>query len=54
MKGYRTYTGLAITLFGVLGLTKYITTEELNNVVQLVFEVAGILLSVYGRYQATK
>lgn len=54
LKGYRTYTGLAVALFGVLGLTQYITTEELDKVLRLIFEVAGILFAAYGRYQATK
>lgn len=54
MSGYRTYTGLVITLLATLGFTKYISTEEMNQTVQLVAQLAGIALAVYGRSQVEK
>lgn len=54
LQGYRTYIGLAITLAGVLGATKYISTEEMENTAKLTVELIGIAIAIYGRYKATK
>ena len=54
MNGYKTYSGLAITLLAVLGATKYISPEEMEQVVELVVALVGIALAVYGRSQAGK
>ena len=54
LKGYKTYLGLAIALAGVLGLTQYVSPEEMERTASLVTELGGIALAVYGRYVATK
>lgn len=54
LQGYKTYIGLLVTLFGVLGLTKYVAPEDLDKALQLTFELLGIALAAYGRYKATK
>lgn len=50
MKGYKTYIGLVVALSGVLGITKYITPENLESVIRMSFEIGGILFAAYGRY----
>lgn len=50
MQGFKTYAGLLVALAGVLGLTKYITPENLENVIRMSFEIGGILFAAYGRY----
>jgi len=50
MQGFKTYIGLAVALAGVLGLTEYITPENLENVIRMSFEIGGILFAAYGRY----
>lgn len=55
MKGYKTYTGLIVTLMGIIGIAKYFgTTEELSNVINALFEIVGLIFAAYGRYRATK
>ena len=54
MTGKKTYAGLVIALAGVLGLTKYIAPAELETVFRMVFEIAGIALAAYGRYDREK
>ncbi len=49
IEGKKTYIGLAVTLFGVLGLTAWITPTETEALWKAVFEIVGIGLAVYGR-----
>ena len=49
MQGFKTYAGLLVALAGVLGLTKYITQENLESVIRMSFEIGGILFAAYGR-----
>lgn len=52
LEGKKTYIGLAVALIGVLGLTNYITPDETEQAMSLIFELAGILIAVYGRFVA--
>lgn len=49
LEGKKTYIGLGVTVFGLLGLTAYITPAETEQLWTLIFELAGIALAVYGR-----
>ena len=49
VKGKKTYTGIIVTLVGVLGLSDFITAEETANTINQVLELVGIALAVYGR-----
>lgn len=52
LQGKKTYIGLALTLYGVLGISEYITPQETANVLNKIFELIGIAIAVYGRYSA--
>lgn len=52
MEGKKTYIGLAITVLGILGFGEIISEGELTAVVDAVLQLAGIALSVYGRFVA--
>lgn len=52
LNGYKTYTGLFITLLGVIGLSGIISVEELNRGIELTISLVGIFISAYGRYAA--
>lgn len=54
MKGYKTYTGIALIVLGWLGLSQYVTDSELNLAVDNLLQFAGTLLAIYGRYKAGK
>lgn len=55
MEGYRTYAGIIITILGTIGIAeKFGGTEQLTNFVDAVFQLAGIVLSIYGNYKAHK
>lgn len=49
MDGKKTYVGLLVTLFGVLGISRYISPEELEKTINLLIELVGIGIAVYGR-----
>ncbi len=54
LKGYRTYIGLLITLLGVIGYGSLISEAEANQTINLVTELIGLGIAVYGRFQATR
>jgi len=49
LEGKKTYIGLVVALIGVLNLTKYISPEEAEHAMKLIFELIGIAIAVYGR-----
>ena len=52
LDGKKTYVGLAITLLGVLGLGNLISEGEANQAVDLVIQLVGLVVAVYGRVKA--
>lgn len=54
LSGYKTYIGLGITLLGALGLGSLISEEEAGKVVNLIIELIGLGVAVYGRIKAVK
>ena len=52
LEGKKTYLGLAIALLGALGLGGLISEGEANQVVNLVIELVGLVLAIYGRIKA--
>ena len=53
LDGYRTYTGLVIALLGLVGVSKFFAEGELEVVISIVIQLAGLLFAAYGRYKAT-
>ena len=49
LEGKKTYIGLAVALIGVLGISSYITETETADLLNKLFEIAGILMAIYGR-----
>ncbi len=54
MKGYKTYTGIIVSFLGFIGVAKYFVGDELEQLVDLIIQLAGLAFAVYGRYKATK
>lgn len=54
LKGYKTYTGIAITFLGLLGAGSIISPEEFEKAVNLVMELIGLIIAVYGRMRVEK
>ena len=54
MKGYKTYTGLVITLLGLIGVSKWFSASETAQVADIILQAVGLLLALYGRMQANK
>lgn len=54
LSGYKTYIGLAITLLGALGLGSLISEEEAGKAVNLIIELVGLGIAIYGRIKAVK
>ena len=52
LQGRKTYLGLAVVLLGVFGFGGLVSEEELSHSVDLVLELVGIVLAVYGRFVA--
>lgn len=54
MKGYKTYTGIALIVLGFFGWTEIVTPENLDSIANNMSELIGIFLAIYGRYKAGK
>jgi TRAP-type C4-dicarboxylate transport system permease small subunit len=52
LDGKRTWIGLAITVAGIFGVSKYISSEELTNILNVVFTLLGLIVTAYGNYKA--
>jgi len=48
MTGYKTYVGIIVTIVGMTGLAKYVSSEQLTVVLNNVFEIAGIVMTIVG------
>lgn len=54
LEGKKTYLGLIVAFLGIIGVAKYFGIGEAERVVNLIFELGGILFAVYGRYKVNK
>jgi len=54
LDGKRTWIGLAITLAGVFGLSKYISSEELTEILNVTFTLIGLIVASYGNMKAQR
>lgn len=52
MQGYKTWIGIFITVLGALGYGDLITQTDANNLINLLTQVIGIVLTVYGNWKA--
>jgi len=52
MQGYKTWLGILITILGALGYGDLITQTDANNLINLLTQVIGIVLTVYGNWKA--
>ena len=54
LEGKKTYIGLVLTIFGMVGGSNLISNEEVSQLLNSLFEVVGILFAAYGRYVTKK
>jgi cadmium resistance protein CadD (predicted permease) len=52
LQGYKTWIGLALTLLGFTGAYKYVTQEQVAQMLALISQVIGLAIAVYGNYDA--
>lgn len=52
MQGYKTYAGLVIVFLGWLGLGDIVSSEQVGDIINLVTQLIGIVVAVYGNYKA--
>lgn len=54
MKGYKTYTGLLITLLGILGIGQWFSADQTGQIADLILQLVGLVYATYGRTQVGK
>lgn len=52
MQGYKTWTGLIITVLGALGIGNLFGSENVAAIVDTVAQLVGLILAAYGNYKA--
>ncbi len=52
LQGYRTDIGIVITILGMTGVAKIVTTEQMSQLADLIIQIIGIMVTIYGSYKA--
>lgn len=52
LNGYKTYIGLVISILGFFGLGDLVTADQLGHVIDLVLQLVGTLIAIYGNFKA--
>ncbi len=52
LQGYKTWIGLVITILGMTGVAKLVTTDQMSQLADLIMQIAGLVIAVYGNYKA--
>lgn len=48
LSGYKTYIGIAVTIIGMSGVSKYITPDQVSVILNGLFDIIGILITIIG------
>ncbi len=54
LDGKRTWIGLAVTIIGATGLSKYVAPDQATALLDALFQVVGIVIAIYGNARAQK
>lgn len=52
MQGYRTWIGIFITVLGSLGYGDLITETNANDLINLLTQLVGLVITIYGNWKA--
>ena len=52
LDGKRTWIGLAVTIIGATGLSKYIAPDQATALLDALFQVVGIAIAIIGNAKA--
>ena len=52
MQGYKTWTGIALAVLGLLGWGDLISSDQTAELTNLVTQLVGLVLAVVGNYKA--
>ena len=52
MQGYKTWTGIIITILGLFGWGGLISEAQLGDLISWTSQIVGLILTVYGNYKA--
>jgi hypothetical protein len=54
VKGKKTYIGIIVLALGAFGFGDIISQSDVSLIIDAVLKIAGIIVAVYGRYNAKK
>lgn len=54
LDGYKTWTGIALTVLGFLGAGEVVGQENLANLINVLAQLVGIIVACYGNYMSHK
>lgn len=52
MEGKKTWVGIIITVLGFLGLGDVIAQDQVGQAIDLIVQLVGIVITIYGNYKA--
>lgn len=54
LQGYKTWIGLILTLLGFTGMYKYVTQDQVAQMLDLASQIIGLGIAIYGNYEVHK
>lgn len=54
VKGKKTYIGIIVLALGAFGFGDLISQSDVSSIVDAGLKIAGIIVAIYGRYNASK
>jgi len=54
LEGRKTWIGLVLIVLGFVGLPEITSEAQLNQLIELTSQLAGILIAIYGNYKSHK
>ena len=54
LQGKKTYLGLVVIFLGWLGIGDWISEEQVGEAINLIVQLVGIVVAVYGNHKAHK
>ncbi len=52
LQGYKTWIGLVMTILGFVGVFKFVTQEQVAQLFDLIFQIAGLVVAIYGNHKS--
>lgn len=54
LEGKKTFIGIIVIVLGMIGVGDMVTDQEIGVVIDVVAQIVGVIMAIYGRVKAKK